>query len=609
MIRLIKGVARIGAVCCLLIMAGCAPASRVPLPGGKSPAVVDNTAGIIGQRPTVKTSAGREYLQPAEPINPAAKSTAGENNSAALPSPAVKSRPASLEDVLSQSGSSRGNEQVSPKMIEAADQGFITQRLALYKKKMTDWNQLAGGFVTLDLGRAWPVGWYGCVQRLEMVYAGYRRFQKGNFSSDLGFSRLRSSPLPAYRRDIEYLESGCDQIMAAGQSTISKTVSGFKGSSAKQAAGLVRQYLDQGLNQKAASAYENFVHLYGDKAVSRDLKLLYSTVLRRQGRLIAALVPLADIQTPEKTEEQGAEVADDPDIEYADLLFANGRTAEAKKIYERIVNELDISKERGSWAKNQLRILDEDTESPLLPTYIQVLRDYYRFDGRTIPADFSSSLTRINSQAAGSSMVDMVQIIQTKVDDKAAKWTDQRLAKIDELIGGQEFTQAKAVVDELLTTVSEDRRPEVLSARNRILHAEITARQARRQLKKQQEDRQWRQAEDLFERREYKAAIGAFGELLDSAYAGDARKKMAEAANIEAVEMRRRAAGLFLKARKAADPIIKKQFLIRSRDLLQQAIKEYPQAGIIEKIKQNLQVLDEQIGALPDSLDTGGAKE
>jgi len=54
---------------------------------------------------------------------------------------------------------------------------------------------------------------------------------------------------------------------------------------------------------------------------------------------------------------------------------------------------------------------------------------------------------------------------------------------------------------------------------------------------------------------------------------------------------------------------VKKQFLIQSRDLLRQAIKEYPQADIIDKIKQNLQVLEEQISTQPDGRNIDGIKE
>ena len=73
--------------------------------------------------------------------------------------------------------------------------------------------------------------------------------------------------------------------------------------------------------------------------------------------------------------------------------------------------------------------------------------------------------------------------------------------------------------------------------------------------------------------------------------------------------MRRKAAGLFLKARNTSDPVAKKQFLMQSRDLLRQAIEEYPQADIIDKIKQNLQVLEEQISTQPDLRNTGRATE
>ncbi len=572
-INMVGTLGRLCLLCCLGGISGCVTIPQFPVFGAKPPVVTDE----VHTPPAVSAPVDYRLRSDKQQVE-------SETAIAALPKSVIKGK------VL---GSDKDRDGVSSNQEEEKSRGvvdaeFIVRRLTLYKGKMAGWNQLAGGMVTLDLGRAWPTGWYACVQRLEMVLAGYRRLSLWENQGG-----VEGALLFVYRRDIDYLESGCDEIMAVGQGNIKRTLVGFNGILLAQTQGLVQQYLDQGMNQEAAASYENFVNQYGKDAAGVELRKLYSIALRRQGSMTAALVPLAAIWSSEQQGPQGNMPGLGVGLTYADLLFANGQREAAHRIYEKLETGLAARRENDNWVKRQLRILDEDEVN--LPLYAKLVNSYYRFDGRGVPANFSKDLSMINLQDGGP-MADNIAIIKNRVVGEATRWIDGRLAKIDELIGGQEFEQAQSIVKELLALAGDSQYQDVLEAQERIKEAVVTARQSRQQLKKQHTEHLWRGAVDLFDRREYRAAIAAFGQLLHSGEYGDrAALKMSVAVNMEAVEMRRKAAGLFFKARKMVDPQEKRNLLLQSRNLLQKILDDYPQAEVVDKIRRNLQVIEAQL--------------
>ena len=72
-------------------------------------------------------------------------------------------------------------------------------------------------------------------------------------------------------------------------------------------------------------------------------------------------------------------------------------------------------------------------------------------------------------------------------------------------------------------------------------------------------------------------------------------KKLQEATNLAAAAQRKQAATLFIKAIKASNPESKKELLLESRQLLQDVLHKYPHADIIDKVAQNLTILDQHI--------------
>ena len=61
---------------------------------------------------------------------------------------------------------------------------------------------------------------------------------------------------------------------------------------------------------------------------------------------------------------------------------------------------------------------------------------------------------------------------------------------------------------------------------------------------------------------------------------------------------RKRAAGLFLKAKKTGGVSEKRIYLSRSRELLQKLLDRFPSSPSYAKVKRNLEIVEEALGRL-----------
>ena len=83
---------------------------------------------------------------------------------------------------------------------------------------------------------------------------------------------------------------------------------------------------------------------------------------------------------------------------------------------------------------------------------------------------------------------------------------------------------------------------------------------------------------------------------MDSEHGAAAKAKITEASELAAAAMRQQAAALYAKAKKTFDPGAKRQALLSSRSLLQSLIEKYPDTTVTDKARQNLKVLDAELG-------------
>ena len=182
---------------------------------------------------------------------------------------------------------------------------------------------------------------------------------------------------------------------------------------------------------------------------------------------------------------------------------------------------------------------------------------------------------------------------------------DEAMDQARQLASERKFIQAL----EMLASWSRQDQPEEYAAAVKALEEEIRAQQAQEsemQVMQEKEalDAQWQKALEMFDHRQFDQSIVLFEELVDTPYQGQARAKISEAVNLAATELRKEAASLFIKARKTNDVDQKKALLLESRRLLLLVQQKYPQADIIDKVRQNQKATEDQLRALEPNLPT-----
>jgi hypothetical protein len=102
--------------------------------------------------------------------------------------------------------------------------------------------------------------------------------------------------------------------------------------------------------------------------------------------------------------------------------------------------------------------------------------------------------------------------------------------------------------------------------------------------------------------RRFDLAIPAFENLLGTDYEEQAKIKIVEAANLAAGQMRKEAASLFVQAGKTPDIENKKKLLLDSYGLLNEILVKFPQTDLLDKVNQNIAILEEQIRRIDPAL-------
>jgi hypothetical protein len=107
----------------------------------------------------------------------------------------------------------------------------------------------------------------------------------------------------------------------------------------------------------------------------------------------------------------------------------------------------------------------------------------------------------------------------------------------------------------------------------------------------------WDKGMAAMQAEEHDKAIALFSGLRNTSFDAKAEGKIKEAGQQAAEVLRKKAAALFQQANNAADPAAKKELLLSSRSLLEDVLRKYPQSGIEDKVKRNLNSVAKELAA------------
>jgi hypothetical protein len=289
----------------------------------------------------------------------------------------------------------------------------------------------------------------------------------------------------------------------------------------------------------------------------------------------------------------------------ADLLLASGHLEEAYANYRQLAEYYDSGRGDDRWVTEQLALLEQRDlkNSPGLPLYLNVLQDFIGFNGRKIPEDMKAKVARLEEVYPASPLTGRARQMFGQIEDSLREWLKAEMAQVDLYLAARDFAPAKELLKGLLDDNLEPPARELVESNLvNVTRLENEYILGLRSLEDQNQAEKWDRAVALLDSRKYDQAINEFSDLFNTDYDVPAREKIKEAMEAAATQMRRQAANLFVKARKTANYDEKKKYLEESWTLLNKIITSYPEAMIIDKARQNLALIEQQIEQFDSSL-------
>ncbi len=505
----------------------------------------------------------------------------------------------------SQTSISRQTEYSGPEEIKVnfADIEFVLHRLIVYENKLEQWLEILEiapeGPLTDEIISLEAV----CLQRLESILKGYSELME-RMQHDKVFSlgtAPAASPKAMQQHDIAFLESRCNELLVMDFNDLYEPMPGAEPElSFAEAQEVIATHVTQGNYQEALSAFEGLSTEFPDLEPSIATRLNYGRALQYTGQVDAAA------QYYKSMLESG-----DLDIEplaiqrqVADFLLADADVAAAEFYYNSMIRKHQALSFEKIWAQEQLAFLDSvDPKSEDMIAYMKLLREFQTYDYKMHAPRLNEMADDFARAHAGSPVAVSVLRLRTFAADQLKSWFGRQLVRIDTLVAEKRFTAAS----DMLKNISRYYLPPELQAVLQktfydVAQTEIQEQQTQQRIEEMELTEQWDSAVDLLDSRQYDNAISAFQSFTGTEYEERARMKIVEAANRAAGTIRKEAASLFIRAGKTADLEQKKNLLLDSHRLLTEILTRYPQTELLDKVQQNISVLEEQIERLDPTL-------
>lgn len=488
------------------------------------------------------------------------------------------------------------------KMTGLPDINHINERLSFYQGRFTQWKGLENRMVSQGITEQRPLRWRQCGTLLEQMVNGYSQLHE-QYMQEKGLGavkkKVESDPWVIHRQDIQYLESGCDNVVDSGQ----EIVSGAPADVSETPETLLFRYASEGEYDKAIEVYRDMIVRYSDRAAVPKVKRVYGMALLRTRNIDAAIKVLP--QTLEQLRK------DNPDSWaqhrlVADLYFATGEVEMARKEYEKLAaffatgtmadngwNGVDL------WVADQLALF-RTAETPGgdqgLTIFISVMRSFITFDGKNLPEPMVKAVQRLGRIFPDSKYTNRGRQILWQAEDQVRIWVTGKLYSVDSLITGEEFDKALTILEELLSAdLSDELRGQVKKRKDDVVIAKVRAEKTQEYRETESLENLWQEALNLFELQRYDEAIEAFSYFSGTEYEEEALQKTGQASDIAAKRMRRQAATLFVQARRSDSRDQKLELFVESWKMLNQILAQYPKASILEKVLQNMIVIEDAI--------------
>ena len=484
-----------------------------------------------------------------------------------------------------------------------ADIEFVRFRLQEYEHKFENWLGISEMAQDGALAAELTALETECIQMLERILSGYSLLLERMQQSDtVPLDRIASvDPKQMQQLDIAFLESRCAELLAmdiAAEPEFRPETEPELSFAAAQAA--VSAHVEQGAYQKALSAYGNLAREFPEQEPELSTRLSYGFALQYTGQVEEAAAHFLKILN-------SADLSLEPlslRREIADLYLAGSNFAAAESYYNSIILAHAALGAEKTWAEEQLALLRTvDHDSAEMAAFINLLHEFQTYDYRIDAPRLNDSINAFALQYAGSPVALSALRLKTFAQYQVKSWFDRQLARIDYLVVEKKFAAATTILKNMTRYyLPTEMQATLQKIYYEVSLGEIQEKETQQRIHEMELLEKWDAATHLLDSQRYDLAITAYTDLMGTEYEEEAKIKIIEAANQAAGQMRKEAASLFIRAGKTPDLEKKKELLLASHGMLTEILAKYPQTDLLDKVQQNIAILEGQIQRLDPAL-------
>jgi tetratricopeptide (TPR) repeat protein len=480
--------------------------------------------------------------------------------------------------------------------VDYADIEFARLRMKIYENKYEQWLEISEVDQEGELLEEFIALGPECVQKLERILTGYNLLLDRMQQSDtVTFDKIATiDPKWMQQLDITFLESRCNELLTMEIPTqyefIPEAIPELSFSEVQKN---IISDAEQGNYREVISAYDNLAQKFPEQKPFLSTRLNYGLALQYSGQIEAAarhfntMLVSGDLSIEPLSLQR----------EIADLLLASGNVAAAESHYDSIILAHDSIGSEKIWAEEQLVFLRSvDPESEEMIAYMKFLREFQMYDYKVYAPELNEAIEAFAAEYADSPVAASALRLKTFAVNQLKSWFDRQLVKIDYLVAEKKFTEAADILRNMTRYyLPAELQALVQKTYYEVAQAEIQEDETQRRIQEMELTEQWSAAVNLLDSQQYDFAISAFEALMGTEYEEKAQMKIIEAANQAASQMRKEAASLFIRAGKTPDLDQKKELLLASHRLLTEILTKYPQTDLLDKVEQNIAILEVQI--------------
>jgi tetratricopeptide (TPR) repeat protein len=478
------------------------------------------------------------------------------------------------------------------------DGEMFAARYGYYEKLQNSFRELSYHLDWLSLEESSPE-LQNCISLIESLQDGYRRgleiVDNGPTADSAIVEELQ--PWQVVWKDMSFIQGSCEAVFDRKTEELAKLLEKYEGGEYAD-----REEMSNSMEDRAIESYRYLMQNFPEWRKKPSVLRQFGQALLRRGQLKEAGDIFAKVLMAEESVRQDLSLR----RETADLLLASGRIEQAVQQYKALADAEDIAAKGKEITAASLDLLEgRINREPLLSIYQNFLWEFYTFDGIKVSPKARTSVTQLKSYFPYSPLTENARSMLASMEKKVRQVVQERLKTAELLADEKQFTEAKKVLQE----IPSENLPADLAENIHQTLQEIAfdAEEDQRTFEwnqKEQLSSRWQRAEDLFEQHLYDAAIDIYSSFRGTEYEQKAAAMLLQTVDQAAVDLRKEAASLFLKAHKEKDPFLRRSYLTDSLELLKKIEEKYPQTTIYDKVQRNMAALEEEISSLngPENL-------